>query len=89
MHNIKDIRNQKDLFIKKLKDRNFTLSIDDLLNLDAKNRQLIQEKESFEQEKKIISKKKDPGNFELSKKLSKKIQELEDKQKMGCGARLQ
>jgi len=81
MHNIKDIRNQKDLFIKKLKDRNFTLSIDDLLNLDAKNRQLIQEKESFEQEKKIISKKKDPGNFELSKKLSKKIQELEDKQK--------
>ena len=81
MHNIKDIRNQKDLFIKKLKDRNFTLSIDDLLSLDAKNRQLIQEKESFEQEKKIISKKKDPGNFELSKKLSKKIQELEDKQK--------
>jgi len=81
MHNIKDIRNQKDLFIKKLKDRNFTLSIEDLLSLDAKNRQLIQEKESFEQEKKIISKKKDPGNFELSKKLSKKIQELEDKQK--------
>ncbi len=81
MHNIKDIRNQKDLFIKKLKDRNFTLSIDNLLSLDAKNRQLIQEKESFEQEKKIISKKKDPGNFELSKKLSKKIQELEDKQK--------
>jgi len=81
MHNIKDIRNQKDLFIKKLKDRNFTLSIDDLLSLDAKNRQLIQEKESFEQEKKIISKKKDPGNFKLSKKLSKKIQELEDKQK--------
>jgi len=81
MHNIKDIRNQKDLFIKKLKDRNFTLSVEDLLSLDAKNRQLIQEKESFEQEKKIISKKKDPGNFELSKKLSKKIQELEDKQK--------
>ena len=81
MHNIKDIRNQKDLFIKKLKDRNFTLSVEDLLSLDAKNRQLIQEKESFEQEKKIISKKKDPGNFKLSKKLSKKIQELEDKQK--------
>ncbi len=81
MHNIKDIRNQKDLFIKKLKDRNFTLSIDDLLSLDAKNRQLIQEKESFEQEKKVISKKKDPSNFELSKKLSKKIQKLEDKQK--------
>ena len=81
MHNLKDIRNQKDLFLKKLKDRNFTLNIDDLLNLDIKNRQLIQEKESFEQEKKIISKKKDPKNFELSKKLSKKIQELEDKQK--------
>ena len=58
MHNLKDIRNQKDLFLKKLKDRNFTLNIDDLLNLDIKNRQLIQEKESFEQEKKIISKKK-------------------------------
>ena len=81
MHNLKDIRNQKDLFLKKLKDRNFTLNIDDLLNLDIKNRQLIQEKESLEQEKKIISKKKDPKNFELSKKLSKKIQELEDKQK--------
>ena len=71
MHNIKDIRNQKDLFIKKLKDRNFALSIDYLLSLDAKNRQLIQEKESFQQEKKGISKKKDPSNFELSKKLSK------------------
>ena len=81
MHNLKDIRNQKDLFLKKLKDRNFTLNIDDLLNLDIKNRELIQEKESFEKEKKIISKKKDPKNFELSKKLSKKIQELEDKQK--------
>ena len=58
MHNLKDIRNQKDLFVKKLKDRNFTFNIDDLLNLDIKNRKLIQEKESFEQEKKTISKKK-------------------------------
>ena len=63
MHNIKDIRNQKDLFIKKLKDRNFTLSIEDLLSLDAKNRQLIQEKESFEQEKKLFKKKKTQANF--------------------------
>tara|TARA_B100000029_G_C17536332_1_gene945020 strand:+ start:525 stop:1781 length:1257 start_codon:yes stop_codon:yes gene_type:complete len=81
MHNLKDIRNQKDLFVKKLKDRNFTLNIDDLLNLDIKNRELIQKKESFEQEKKVISKTKDPKNFELSKKLSNKIQELEERQK--------
>ena len=63
MHNLKDIRNQKDLFLKKLKDRNFTLNIDDLLSLDIKNRKLIQEKESFEQEKKNYFKKKRSKKF--------------------------
>ena len=81
MLDIKLIRKEPDFFSKKLKDRNADINLKDILNLDKKNRELIQKKEKLEQEKKIISKKKDPGNFELSKKLSKKIQELEDKQK--------
>ena len=58
MHNIKFIRKEPDLFTKKLKNRNQEVNLNTLLDLDKKNRNLIQEKEKLEQEKKIISKKK-------------------------------
>ena len=77
MHNLKLIREKPDIFKKKIIDRNEKINIDELLELDKKNRDLIQKKEKFEQEKKIISKNKDNSQFEKSKKISLEIQNLE------------
>ena len=59
MHNIKSIRKNPDEFLKKISERNVKINIKDLLKLDKENRELIQSKEKLEQEKKIISKKKE------------------------------
>ena len=80
MHNLKDIRNNVDKFKSKIKERNVEIDFDKLLSLDKENRVLIQNKEKFEQEKKIISKSKDSKNFEKSKKLSTEIDKLSKKQ---------
>ena len=74
MHNIKLIRKEPDHFLKKLEQRNINISLKNILNLDKKNRKLIQEKEKLEQEKKVISKKKDKSKFSRSKKISKQIE---------------
>ena len=71
MHNIKEIRKNLDFFKKKISERNSSINFDDLIAFDKNNRELIQQKESKEQEKKLISKLKDPSNFEKSKNLSK------------------
>jgi len=81
MHSIKSIRDSSDFFKKKIGDRNVKLNFTDLLNLDKKNREIIQKKEKLEQEKKIISKKKDKTQFEKSKKISLEIESLEKSQK--------
>ena len=81
MHNLKSIRENPKLFKKKIQDRNVTVDVDNLLLLDNKNRELIQKKEKLEQEKKLLSKKKDPNNFNKSKNLTKQIDELENSQK--------
>ena len=73
MHNIKDIRNNFDNFKNIIKSRNVSIDLDEILDLDKKNRKLIQEKETLEQEKKGISKKKDKSLFAKSKKISDKI----------------
>ena len=70
MHDIKIIRKNPDIFLKKLSERNVIIDIKSLLDLDKKNRQLIQDKEKLEQEKKIISKKKDKNLFNQSKEVS-------------------
>jgi len=44
MHDIKIIRKNPDLFFKKIKERNTDLNLDNLLDLDKKNRDLIQKK---------------------------------------------
>ncbi len=80
MHNIKDIRKNLEFFKKKLIERNSNYDLDDLINLDKKNRDLIKKKEDLEQEKKNISKVKDPSNFEKSKFLSIEITKLFDEQ---------
>jgi len=57
MHNIKSIRKDPDYYLRKFTNRNTDLDLKNLLNLDKKNRELIQSKEKLEQEKKMISKK--------------------------------
>jgi len=76
MHNIKEIRKDLNFFKKKISERNSSINLDDLILLDEENRGLIQEKEKKEQEKKLLSKSKDPKNFEHSKNLSKEIDDL-------------
>ena len=76
MHNIKDIRKNLENFKKKMSERNSLIEFDSLIELDQENRNLIQEKEKKEQEKKLLSKSKDPTNFELSKKLTIVIDKL-------------
>ena len=56
MHSIKLIRKEPDFFLKKLGHRNTNIGLKSILDLDKKNRKLIQSKEKLEQEKKIISK---------------------------------
>ena len=57
MHNIKSIRENPDFYKKKLEERNLKVNFKDLLDLDKKNRETIQKKEKYEQERKSISKK--------------------------------
>ena len=47
------------------------------MDLDKKNRELIQNKEKLEQEKKIISKKQDKSQFSRSKEISKEIEKFD------------
>jgi len=81
MHNLKTIRDNPDLFKKKILERNVKINFEELVKLDKKNREIIQKKEKLEQEKKIISKKKDKTQFEKSKKISKEIEKLEKSQR--------
>ena len=80
MHNIKDIRKNLHFFKKKISERNSLIDFDNLIILDSENRELIQQKEKKEQEKKILSKSKDSNNFEKSKNLSKEIDAIAKKQ---------
>ena len=56
MHNIKEIRNNLVFFKKKISERNSLINLDDLIILDSDNRELIQQKEKKEQEKKLLTK---------------------------------
>jgi len=76
MHNIKEIRKNLDFFKKKISERNSSINFDNLIILDKENRELIQQKEKKEQEKKLLSKSKDPTNFEKSKNISKEMDKI-------------
>ena len=73
MHNIRDIRKNLQIYKQKILERNSSINFDSLIELDKENRNLIQKKEKKEQEKKLLSKSKDPSNFKLSKKISIEI----------------
>ena len=76
MHNIKEIRNNLDLYKSSFKKRFLKVDLDEILELDKKNRKLIQEKENLEKEKKDISKSKDKTLFKKSKDISTQIDKL-------------
>ena len=79
MHNIKEIRKNLENYKKKTSQRNTSINFDLLIKLDEENRDVLQKKEKKEQEKKLLSKSKDPTNFEKSKILSKEIDEIVNK----------
>ena len=76
MHNLKEIRKNLEIYKKKFFQRNVVVNFDKLLNLDKSNRDLIQKKESLEQQKKILSKSKNENNFQKSKTLSEEIEKI-------------
>ena len=77
---MKEIRKDLDFFKKKISERNSSINLNDLITLDVNNRELIQQKEKKEQEKKFLSKSKNSANFAKSKFLSKEIDEITKKQ---------
>ncbi len=80
MHDIKNLRNNFENFKKSIKNRNIEINFDELIDLDKKNRKLIQEKETLEKQKKDISKSKDKSLFSKSKKISEQIEILNEQQ---------
>ena len=80
MHNIKDIRKDLQFFEVSLKKRFFDIDINEIKKLDEENRELIQKKETLEQEKKEISKSKDQNLFKRSKEISSEIDKYSEKQ---------
>ena len=64
------------------KHRNIDINLDEIIELDKKNRNFIHDKEKLEMEKKSISKSKDESLFKKSKEISIQIEELSKKQKI-------
>ncbi len=77
MHNLKLIRDNPEVFKKRILDRNINIDIKELLKLDEEIRDKIQKKEKLEHEKKIISKTKDKSQFKKSKIISTEIESIE------------
>ena len=82
MHNLKEIRKDFDKFKKSLENRSVEIDFNELRDLDIKNRELIQKKETLEKEKKNISKSKDKSLFTKSKEISSSIEIITNEQKM-------
>ena len=82
MHNIKDIRDNFNSFKKDLLKRNIQINVDEIIDLDKKNRKLIHDKEILEKEKKDISKSQDKSLFEKSKSISIQIEKILNKQNL-------
>jgi seryl-tRNA synthetase len=81
MHNLKEIRKDFKTFKELIQNRNIDIDVENLKKLDELNRELIQKKESFEKEKKDISKSKDESLFKKSKKISIELDKIYEEQK--------
>jgi seryl-tRNA synthetase len=82
MYNLKEIRKDFNTFEKSLEKRSIDINFDQIKDLDKKNRELIQKKETLEKEKKDISKSKDKSLFEKSKKISLNLEKIIGQQKI-------
>ena len=76
MHNIKDIRQNPDIFEEELSKRFVNIDLKKILSLDEKNRKLIQDKETLEKEKKISQKIKILHYLKNLKKFQNKFQNI-------------
>ena len=81
MHNLKEIRKNFSEFAKSLEKRSVNVDFTNLEKLDELNRELIQKKESLENEKKEISKSKDESLFKKSKEISIELENISENQK--------
>ena len=81
MHNLKEIRKNFSEFAKSLEKRSVNVDFTNLKKLDELNRELIQKKESLENEKKEISKSKDESLFKKSKEISIELEKISENQK--------
>ena len=82
MHNLKEIRKDFDAFKKALEKRLVNIDFNKLKDLDIKNRDFIQKRETLEKEKKDISKSKDKSLFEKSKEISSALEKIIEQQKL-------
>ena len=82
MHNLKEIRKDFHAFEKSLEKRSVKIDFTQLKELDVKNREFIQKKETLEKEKKEISKSRDKTMFAKSKDLSESIEKINLQQKI-------
>ena len=82
MHNLKEIRKDFDAFKKALEKRLVNIDFNKLKDLDIKNRDFIQKRETLEKEKKDISKSKDKSLFEKSKEISLALEKIIEQQKL-------
>ena len=80
MHNLKEIRQDFETFKKDIQKRSTLTNFDKIKELDIKNREFIQKKESLEKEKKDISKSKDKSLFAKSKEISSEIEKINKQQ---------
>ncbi len=80
MHDLKNLRKNLDIYKKKFQERNIDFDILDFNKKDKLNRDLINQKEKLEQEKKSLSKSKDESNFLKSKKISEQISKISKEQ---------
>ena len=80
MHNIKEIRNNIEIFKEALGKRFLDIDVVKILSLDENNRNYIQKREILEKEKKDISKSKDKTLFEKSKNISTEIEKINNLQ---------
>ena len=76
MHDLKNLRKNLKTFKLKFKDRNLDFDILSFNAIDKLNRELINERELLEQEKKSLSKSKEKSNFERSKIISNQINKI-------------
>ena len=81
MHNLKEIRKNFSEFAKSLEKRSVNVDFANLEKLDELNRELIQKKESLENEKKEISKSKDESLYKKSKEISIELEKISENQK--------